>query len=136
MERYQEIERELIKIHRKNIWSKFVKAICDYDMIKDGDKIAVGLSGGKDSVTLLHILKNYQMFSPEKFDLIFLDPPYADNLAEATIKAIDEAKILEDGGIIIAETDEGQPVPDRVGELELYDKRKYGRININFYKKI
>lgn len=72
----------------------------------------------------------------EKFDLIFLDPPYAAELAEATIKAIDEAKILADGGIIIAETDEGQNMPERVGALELYDKRKYGRININFYKKI
>ena len=86
------------------------------------------------------ILKN-DVFSviknaTEKFDLIFLDPPYAKELAGATIKAIAEAKILADGGIIIAETDEGQPVPDRVGDLELYDKRKYGRVNINFYKKI
>ncbi|MBR2878662.1 MAG: RsmD family RNA methyltransferase, partial [Clostridia bacterium] len=72
----------------------------------------------------------------EKFDLIFLDPPYADELAGETIKAVDEAKILEDGGIIIAETDDGQPVPETVGELVLFDKRKYGRININFYKKI
>ncbi|MBQ9097070.1 MAG: 16S rRNA (guanine(966)-N(2))-methyltransferase RsmD [Clostridia bacterium] len=72
----------------------------------------------------------------EKFDLIFLDPPYADELAGTTIKAIDEAKILADGGIIIAETDDGQTLPETVGELRLYDKRKYGRVNINFYKKI
>ncbi len=71
-----------------------------------------------------------------KFDIIFLDPPYAAELADQTIKAIDEAKILAEGGIIIAETDEGQDVPGAVGEIELYDKRKYGRININFYKKI
>lgn len=86
------------------------------------------------------ILKN-DVFSviktlPEKFDLIFLDPPYAAELAEATIKAIDEAKILADGGIIIAETGDGQLVPEMVGELQLCDKRKYGRVNINFYKKI
>ena len=72
----------------------------------------------------------------EKFDLIFLDPPYADELAGTTIKAIDEAKILADGGIIIAETDDGQTLPETVGEIRLYDKRKYGRVNINFYKKI
>jgi len=86
------------------------------------------------------ILKN-DVFSviktlSEKFDLIFLDPPYAAELAGATINAIDDAKILEDGGIIIAETDDGQALPDMVGELQLYDKRKYGRVNINFYKKI
>ena len=72
----------------------------------------------------------------EKFDLIFLDPPYANELAPATIEEVEKAKILADGGIIIAETDEGQDMPEHIGELELYDKRKYGRININFYKKI
>ena len=46
------------------------KAVCDYKMIKDGDKIAVGLSGGKDSVTLLKLLASYKRFAPEKFDLI------------------------------------------------------------------
>lgn len=46
------------------------KAITQYKMIKDGDKIAVGLSGGKDSVTLLKLLAEYRKFSPEKFDLI------------------------------------------------------------------
>ena len=46
------------------------KGITQYKMIKDGDKIAVGLSGGKDSVTLLKLLAEYKKFSPEKFDLI------------------------------------------------------------------
>lgn len=46
------------------------KAITTYKLIKDGDKIAVGLSGGKDSLTLLKLLAEYQKFSPEKFDLI------------------------------------------------------------------
>ena len=50
-------------------------------MIEENDKIAVGLSGGKDSVTLLHILKNYQKFSPVKFELIAitLNPGGVDN---------------------------------------------------------
>lgn len=46
------------------------KGIAKYKMIKDGDKIAVGVSGGKDSLTLLKLLAEYKRFSPEKFDLI------------------------------------------------------------------
>lgn len=46
------------------------KAIDDYSMIEDGDKIAVGLSGGKDSITLLMVLKALQRFYDKKFDLI------------------------------------------------------------------
>lgn len=54
----------------QKLLSKARQAIKDFDMIQENDKIAVGLSGGKDSLTLLHILKNYQRFSPQKFDLI------------------------------------------------------------------
>lgn len=46
------------------------RAIEDYDMIQDGDRIAVGLSGGKDSITLASVLKYYQRFSPQKFELV------------------------------------------------------------------
>lgn len=49
------------------------KAISDYKMIEDGDKIAVGLSGGKDSITLLAVLAAYKKFAPEKFDLIAIN---------------------------------------------------------------
>lgn len=46
------------------------KGITEYKMIKDGDKIAVGISGGKDSVTLLKLLAEYQKFSPERFEIV------------------------------------------------------------------
>lgn len=54
----------------QKLLSKFRRAIVDFNLIEDGDKIAVGLSGGKDSIALLHLLKKYQRFSPDKFDLI------------------------------------------------------------------
>jgi len=53
----------------QKILSSLRKAIIDYKMIKDGDHIVVGLSGGKDSILLLTALANYQIFSPEKFKL-------------------------------------------------------------------
>ena len=56
------------------------KAIDDYSMIEDGDKIAVGLSGGKDSITLLMGLKALQRFYDKKFDLIFFDAAKAQNI--------------------------------------------------------
>ncbi|WP_331496716.1 tRNA 2-thiocytidine biosynthesis TtcA family protein [Romboutsia sedimentorum] len=65
----------------KKLLSNARQAIQDFDMIQENDKIAVGLSGGKDSLTLLHILKNYQKFSPQKFELIAitLNPGGVDN---------------------------------------------------------
>ncbi|AVQ46575.1 tRNA 2-thiocytidine biosynthesis TtcA family protein [Clostridium botulinum] len=54
----------------QKLLGKLRRAIGDFNLIQNGDKIAVGLSGGKDSITLLHLLKRYQSFSPEKFDLI------------------------------------------------------------------
>ena len=46
------------------------KAVDDYRMIEDGDKIAIGISGGKDSLTLLYALKGLQRFYPRKFDIV------------------------------------------------------------------
>lgn len=54
----------------KRLLSLLRKCTETYNMIKDSDKIAVGVSGGKDSVTLLKLLAEYQKFAPEKFELI------------------------------------------------------------------
>lgn len=65
----------------QKLLSKTRQAINDFNMIEENDKVAVGLSGGKDSITLLHIMKNYQKFSPAKFELIAitLNPGGVDN---------------------------------------------------------
>ena len=54
----------------KHILSYMRRAIEDYDMIENGDKIAVALSGGKDSITMLKALKSLQFFYPKEFELI------------------------------------------------------------------
>ncbi len=65
----------------QKLLSKTRQAIVEYNLIEDGDKICLGLSGGKDSITLLHILNNLRKFLPEKFELIAvtLNPGGVDN---------------------------------------------------------
>ncbi|MEG2935238.1 MAG: ATP-binding protein [Clostridium sp.] len=65
----------------QKLLSKTRQAVNDFNMIEENDKVGVGLSGGKDSITLLHIMKNYQKFSPKKFELIAitLNPGEVDN---------------------------------------------------------
>jgi tRNA(Ile)-lysidine synthase TilS/MesJ len=60
----------------KSLLRKVGKAIADFDMIRDGDRLLLGVSGGKDSLTLLHILGHLQSYAPVKFDLgvITVDP--------------------------------------------------------------
>lgn len=54
----------------QKLLSKLRQAINDFNLIEEGDKIAIGLSGGKDSITLLHLLNSYKNFAPYKFDII------------------------------------------------------------------
>lgn len=70
----------------------------------------------------------------EKFDMIFIDPPYKANLAADAVKQIIELKLLEKDGIIIIETDEQNRDTYELGKLniEIYDNRKYGRVNLIF----
>ena len=54
----------------QRILSHMRKAIEEYKMIEEGDKIAICLSGGKDSITMLHAFKSLQRFYPKKFEII------------------------------------------------------------------
>lgn len=78
------------------------KAIDNYNMIEDGDKIAVALSGGKDSITMLMGFKNLQRFYPKKFDLIAvsINPGFEGfdvNLLQKICDDIDVPLIIENG---------------------------------------
>lgn len=76
----QEIERAIIKKYRKLIWSKFIKAIKEYELIQDGDKIAVCMSGGKDSLLLAKLFQELQKHGMNNFELEFIamNPGYSD----------------------------------------------------------
>jgi len=78
MERYEEIEKSIIKKYRKPIWRQFIKGINEYEMIKENDKIAVCISGGKDSMILAKLMQEIQKHGIIKFELVFLvmDPGY------------------------------------------------------------
>lgn len=56
----------------QKLLSKLRRAVNDFKLIESGDKVAIGLSGGKDSLTLLHLLSRYRTFSPEPFELIVI----------------------------------------------------------------
>lgn len=78
MEKHKEIERSIIVRFRKEIWREFTKAVRDYELIKEGDKIAVCISGGKDSFLLAKCIEELQKHGKVKFDAkyIVMDPGY------------------------------------------------------------
>ncbi|MBQ6497804.1 MAG: tRNA 2-thiocytidine biosynthesis protein TtcA [Bacilli bacterium] len=78
MERYQEIERSIIKKYRKDIWSKFVKAVIEYELIKENDKIMICISGGKDSFLLAKCMEELQKHGKFSFEVhyVCMNPGY------------------------------------------------------------
>lgn len=100
------IERSIIKKFRKSIWRKFTAAVNEYELIKDGDKIAVCISGGKDSMLMAKLFQELLRHGKKNFTLVFLvmNPGY-DDINYQTI--LDNAKLLD--------------VPITVFESSIYD---------------
>ena len=71
-EKTKEIERSLIKKFRKPIWRKFTKAVQEYQLVQEGDKIAVCISGGKDSMLMAKLFQELQRHGKIPFELVFL----------------------------------------------------------------
>ena len=78
MEKYIEIERSIIKKYREDIWSKFVKAVKEYKLINENDKIMVCISGGKDSFLLAKCIQELQRHGDVQFEAkyVVMDPGY------------------------------------------------------------
>ena len=89
----KEIERSIIKKYRKKIFSPFIKAIKEFDLIKENDKIAVCISGGKDSFLLAKCMQEILRHGKFNFELKFIvmDPGYND---ENILKIKENLKIL------------------------------------------
>ena len=77
-EKQKEIERSIIKKYRKELWTPFIVAVKRYELVQEGDKIAVCISGGKDSMLMAKLMQELQKHSDVPFELVFLvmDPGY------------------------------------------------------------
>jgi tRNA(Ile)-lysidine synthase TilS/MesJ len=106
MERSQEIERSIIKKFRKSIWNRFIMGIKEYQLINSGDKVAVCISGGKDSMLMAKCMQHLQKYSDVPFEVEYLvmNPGYNE---------INKQKILENAEIL------GLPI--KMFETQIFD---------------
>lgn len=105
-ERTREIEKSIIKRFRKEIWRPFVKALNEYEMIQEGDQIAVCISGGKDSMLLAKCMQEILRHGKMEFGLKFLvmDPGYRE----------ENRKLIHENARILG-------IPIHVFETEIFD---------------
>ena len=93
LEPYQLIERSIIKKYRKELWTPFIVAVKRYELVQAGDRIAVCISGGKDSMLMAKLFQELSRHGKKNFEVVFLvmNPGY-NEINYQTIK--DNAKIL------------------------------------------
>ncbi len=84
MDYAQIVERTLMKTYKGPIYSKFIKAIDEYELIQDGDRIAVALSGGKDSLLLAKLFQAFKKYGHLDFEVEYftMDPGYEPKILE------------------------------------------------------
>ena len=105
-EPYQKAERSIIKKYRKQLWSPFIYAIKHYDLIQEGDRIAVCISGGKDSMLMAKLMQELQRHSDFPFELEFLvmDPGYKP----------ENRKLIEDNAALLG-------IPITIFDSDIFD---------------
>lgn len=88
LSRKEEIERSIITKFRKEIWRPFMRAIRDYKLVQEGDKVAVCISGGKDSMLLAKCMEELKKHGNVSFDLcyIVMNPGYRPEIMEQILK--------------------------------------------------
>jgi len=94
MELCQTAERSIQKTYRKDIWNRFVEGVKTYELLKEGDRVCVCISGGKDSMLLAKCMQLLQRHSDFPFSLQFLvlDPGYS---PENRQRILDNAALLD-----------------------------------------
>lgn len=104
--RCSDVERSIVKKFRKQIWRPFTKAINEYELIQDGDKIAVCISGGKDSMLMAKLFQELERHGQKNFEVVYLvmNPGYNEMNYQVIL---DNAKLLN--------------VPITVFESEIFD---------------
>lgn len=94
MSNYNEAEKSILKQFSKTVWRRFIRGVREYKLIDEGDRIAVCISGGKDSMMLAKCMQLLQRHWKTKFELEFLvmDPGYTPEVRQ---QIIDNANLLE-----------------------------------------
>ena len=105
-EKKEEIERSIIKKYRRAIWRPFTKALNEYQLIQEGDRVAVCISGGKDSMLLAKLIQELKKHGKVHFEVVFLimNPGYNE----------DNWKIIQDNANLLG-------IPLTVFETDIFD---------------
>lgn len=114
-EKQKDIEKSIIKKFRKSVWCKFTKAIREYELVKDGDKIAVCISGGKDSMLMARLFMQLQKHSDFDFKVEYLvmNPGYNEINLQTILNNLQKlsipAKVVESNIFEIANSQDRSP---------------------------
>lgn len=105
-ERTREIERSILKKFRRSVWRPFTKALNEYQLVQEGDKIAVCISGGKDSMLMAKLFQELKRHGKVNFEVVFLvmNPGYNE----------DNWKIIQDNAKVLG-------IPLTVFETQIFD---------------
>jgi 16S rRNA (guanine966-N2)-methyltransferase len=75
-----------------------------------------------------------QIAPGDRFDLVFMDPPYQKNLAQGVLAMVEKADILADGALIVVEEHRRASLPETTGSFAFVDRRRYGETGLWFYE--